>query len=249
MYVLCYDNASEAQARSIFGPLQWASVMRLGPSKWMEGQVFMGLLEARRHEWEDADFVGTLSWRSPEKINIPDFTQLCTHLSGADVIGLLPMPEPLLKSACLRHPRFVDVWFPLLRALGYSAADILNEEMPTFMCNYWLATPHWMQRYCDFYKRATHVLEHEPELQGALWSHSGYSSGLTPTQLQGIFGKPYYPHHPFVCERLPCFFFWKEGAVVAMTPPLVTERFWLQMYGRVPQLAHPQNATQNATKP
>ena len=233
VYVLCYDDASEAQALQRF-QYPWAHVIRVGQSKYMEGQMYLSILEDRAEEWEDADFVGTLSWRAPDKIDIPDFDQLCPRMQGADVIGLLPLPQTLLEQACYRHPRFMEVWHPLLTELGYTEEDITSDAIPAFMCNYWLATPAWMKRYCEFYKRAVHVLETHKGLQGALWSYPGYGTHLSLEKRMQIYGTPYIPYHPFVQERLPCFWFWKEQAVIVLVPE-VASKLWEREYGGVPK--------------
>lgn len=230
VYILCYDAGSEARAREQFGGQPWAHVLRLGPSRYLEGQMYTGVLMDRQAEWQDADFVGTLSWKASEKIDVPDFHSLCSDVAGADVVGLLPLPESPLEQAQVRHPRFKEVWCTLLAQLGYSDDDSASPHIPLFVCNYWLATPHWMRRYCEFYKSAVRVLESHQGVQEALWSHAGYATHLPAETCMQIYGKPYIPHHPFVCERLPCFFFWKQQAVIVLTPQLAT-KFWQELYG------------------
>lgn len=230
VYVLCYNETSIAQAGYNFSKYPWARILPIPTThKYMEGIAYLELLGTLKHEWEDADFVGTLSYKAAEKITIPDMGDLCTRVAEADVIALLPQIQFLVAHACQCHPRFLEVWVPLLLELGYQPADCVNASIPFFACNYWLARPRWMLRFMDFYRRATLVLDTHPALQEALWSDSMYGiSSMSENDLVKVYGKPYMPHHPFIGERLACFYFWKERAVVAMIP-LASEQFVKQV--------------------
>ena len=221
VYVLCYDDTSEAAAKDEFEKHEWARVVRLPDDrrtgKYMEGAAFLGTLQSRKAEWHDADLVGTMSWKASLKIDVNAVADACRRCAGADVVTFLPSTDMLLRSV-LHHPRFLEVWVPLLSHLGYSAPDIVHSDMPAFYCNYWMATPAWMDRFMAFYARVHRALEDLPCIQDALWSHAGYPTHLTRERCIQVYGRPYIPYHPFVCERVPCFFFWKEGASIAPAP-------------------------------
>lgn len=214
VYVLCYDDVSERVARDAF-PYPWARPLRIPESTvYMEGKAFADLLPALRHEWEDADYVGTLSYRAHSKIEVPlDLEAVCER-SGADVVALAPLTCNMLEQATVAHPRFLELWVPVLGALGFSEEQATHPDVPAFLCNYWVARPAWVLRYLDFYARAVRVLETRPDIQDVLWSDPGYVTKLPKDTLLRIYGKPYITYHPFVCERLACFFFWEQGAAV-----------------------------------
>lgn len=225
VYVLCYDDATEAAARAEHAGRAWARVLRVPEpvvgdveGKYLETAAYLSLLDSRRAEWEHADFVGTLSWKASTKIGCVDrIPRLCHAFRRRDVIALLSLPrENLLDQAEAGHPGFSRVWVPLLEGLGYSADDAVDPAVRPFMCNYWLARPAWMDRYSAFCRRAVRLLEAEGPLREAAWRDARYAENqFGEAWCLRTYGRPYLPFHPFVCERLPCFFFWKEGASVA----------------------------------
>jgi hypothetical protein len=223
VYVLCYDAVSELQAQRAFGHFGWARVVHIPTTMFLESVMYWLVLDQRREEWAGSDFVGTLSYCADQKIDVPDMEALCSTAAaeGRDVVALHASDERmLLQQACRSHPRFPEVWVPLLRELGYTEADAIDDGIPAFYCNFWLARPEWMQRYIAFFKRAKAALEGGLDrVQDALWSDSGYPGRLRGRRCNAIWGRPYYPHHCFVAERLPCFFFWKEGASVRLVRP------------------------------
>ena len=231
MYVLCYDDASEEAASRGFARYDWATVTRLpddpGLQRYMEGAAYLKTLHDNRAEWQDADLVGVLSYKAPSKIDVDVLRKVCEDTRGADVVALLPSIENMLAQAARGHPRFMEVWVPLLLSLGYEASDAVSNEIPAFYCNYWLATPTWMTKFLAFYGTVRHALDTLPGIQDALWSDAGYAN--TPERCMHVYGQPYIPHHPFVCERLACFYFWKEKATVALVP-LGKKQFWQEFY-------------------
>jgi hypothetical protein len=66
-----------------------------------------------------------------------------------------------------------------------------------------------MKEYQEFLRKAVLLLEEDPEV----YDDSEYvnPSGITTERLVQISGKPYYTHHSFILERLPCVFFWYKG--------------------------------------
>jgi hypothetical protein len=234
VYVLCYDDHSEARARDEYGVLPWARVLRLPTTtehnKYMEGQVFLGLLESLKHEWEDADFVGTISWKASDKIDVPDMQELCQRAMDGQAISLFFLPEVTVGYSVMAHPRFLQVWVPLLTQMGYAVDDAVSPEFPLLAGNYWLTKPALMSQFCEFYKRAVQVLETHQPLQHALWSDSCYATHLTSDQCMEIYGRPYITHHPFVCERLAGFFFWKHQVKVLKLLDS-SYKFWVHLYG------------------
>lgn len=219
VYVLCYDADTEAHARREFEGVPWARVMFIPTTMYLEGAAYAHSLLRCRHEWADADYVGTLSWKAVQKLALPHIPRVCARRPDADVIALLPGLYPLLEEPMTSRPEFKDVWVPLLCRLGYSAEDAASPDIPTFYCNYWLCRPPWMDRYITFFVQAKGLLDTWPRIQEALWSDSDYEAQMPVERCRQIWGVPYYPFHPFVGERLPCFFFWKEGASVYVHQP------------------------------
>lgn len=234
VYVLCYDSASEEAARREFAEYEWATVTRVpeepGLSKYMEGAAYLKTLHDNRAEWLDADKVGVLSYRASSKIDVGLVRTACVETQEMDVLALLPSTNPLLVDTMLFQPRFLEVWVPLLLHMGFSASDAVHTGIPAFFCNYWLATPAWMDKFLGFFSSATEALDTLPDIQEALWSDSNYNSAtVSAERCEQVYGRPYFPYHPFVCERLACFFFWKEHASIALAP-LGKRQFWQEYF-------------------
>lgn len=235
VYVLCYDAESERKAREAWpaSKYPWARVARLPDdprlSKYMEAAAYLTVLQDREAEWRDADYVGTLSWRAHSKIAVPESWEPII-LDNPDVVPLMPLADPMVLQAARSHPRFLEIYVPLLAALGHSSEKAVSPDIPGFVCNYWLSRPAWMRRYTAWLARAVEVMETAPELQEALWADASYqSAGLPAHRVREVYGRDAVPHHPFVTERLPCFFFWSHGARVAPAP-LALQQFWFQHY-------------------
>ncbi|NBU16993.1 MAG: hypothetical protein EBS48_08270 [Actinobacteria bacterium] len=193
--------------------------MRIPNTVYRESVMYTDVLAQRRDEWKDVDYVGTLSWKALDKIGDVDIQDAvdaaCRYGSRApDVCAFFTAPcQNLLAHAKGCHPRFLEIWVPLLQALGYDDRRIMDPGVPCFYGNYWAATPAWMDKYIEFFVRAKDVLDVGPSWQDALWSDSCYHPGYSTRQVHGL---PHLPYHSLVGERLPCFFFWAEGARVML---------------------------------
>lgn len=234
VYVVCHDDDSRAKAEAAWGAYPWARVTMLpaapATSVYMESAAFLTVLPDRRHEWQDADYVGVFSWRALQKIDLPPNFLDTLGRQDADVVALMPSLDPMLSTTVNSHPRFLQVWVPALLKLGFSPADATSQDMFAFMCNYWLATPAWMGAYMAFFVHVARVLDTaadtDESLHDALWSDSTYPAKVSTEQLMRVYGKPHMPHHPFIAERMPCFFFWKFRATIAVMPLARPFGYW-----------------------
>lgn len=235
IYVLCYDTQTMQHALKQYAPYDWARVVCLpsdtATSRYMEGAAFLKTLPELRAEWEGADMVGILSWKASVKIDITRVQQACEEAVAHkyDVLAFIPGVEHLLTQACRSHPRFLEVWVPLLMSLGHDAQDAVHSDMPAFYCNYWAATPSWMGRFLEFYQAAVRMMDTLPCIQTPLWENSSYGSHVPKEQCMRIYGRPYFPHHPFIGERLASFYFWKEKAEIAMAS-ITQPSFWIDYH-------------------
>jgi hypothetical protein len=219
IYVLCYDQYSWEEAHRHFKDYSWARPFFIPTTFYMENVMYWLCLEQLRSEWYDADYVGTISWKAPQKMKIVDFEKIIedfSFLSDPDVIALYSLLPTggldVLQHAQASHPEFMNIWIPLLKELGYSTEDASFSNLPVFFCNYWVAKPAWMDKYMEFFKNAKQVMDYYEPIQSRLWSDSRFKYGVTKERCLQIYGRAYFPYHAFICERLPNFFFWKEGA-------------------------------------
>lgn len=221
VYVLCHDDHSRRVATEAHAGSSWARVLHIPTTRYLENVVYEHVLGDRPGEWVDADFVGTLSWKAHLGTRLPPrMHELGAALRGAyDVVAFVspahaPFASAMVEHAAAAHPPFLAVWVPLLRELGIPEEEAVSDAIPGFFCNNWMATPAWMALYTAFFQRARRLLDTLPGVRDALWSSSGYRGAIPRERLMEIYGVPYYPMHAFVCERLPCVFFWRHGARV-----------------------------------
>jgi hypothetical protein len=224
IFILCHDDISQEKAFLEFGHHEWATVLRIETTLYLENIMYSSVLMKHKALWEDCDYVGTLAWCARQKVLIPDMDLIRSKIEplleagqACDVVSFANYPKILLQDAQVNHPLFVPIWTALLTEMGYEKADILSTKIFAFYCNYWMARPSWMLAYIEFFGRAKHLLDTYEPIQAALWSDAEYDSGALSDKMKRAFGRPYYPYHTFICERLPCFFFWKHGATVRPT--------------------------------
>ncbi len=216
IFVLTYDDETRKFAEEWTAGLSWATVVHNKTTIYLENLMYSSWLLEHIEQWRDCDYVGTLSWKTPRKIAVPDMQALVSHLTlrNPDVVPFFPCHEPILLQGERHHPLFRQLWCELTRELGISEDQATAPAIPLFFCNYWMARPSWMLRYMEFFKKAQHVLDTCETLQAKLWTDSRFDKAISDEKCMEIFGKPYYPYHCFLCERLPCLFFKLEGAVV-----------------------------------
>ena len=197
-------------------------VVRLPQTVFFETYAFTNIFPDKiiADEWENYDYVGTVSWKAPLKF-MENFRFGKLVMSSivkrapddADVIALVGQHltnYTMLEKASQAHPRFKEVWEGLLGAFNkYTPEEISTEGMTPMLCNYWLARPQHAIKFIDFMKKAHHLMETLPSIQEPLWSNALYWANKNLTQK--IFGLDYYAYHPFVLERLTPFFFNSEN--------------------------------------
>ena len=236
LFLLCYNDHSENIARHGYPELESVSkVVRLPRHKLMENSVFLHY----SHEFPKDGYVGFLSWKARDKLRplpslrfITEKILSSAHAPPPDVLYFSrASPNPsktMLENACACHPQFKELWVALLTQLGYSSEDALRGNIPFIAYNYWIASVSWAQRYRDFMLRVVDVLSSwgtTSKMGRILHSDSNYKGRLSTEEKIQIFGFPHYTYHPFLLERLPGFFFFKEGANMVGywdTPTLLT---------------------------
>ena len=220
VYIICYNDHTEAEAKRRFRGQSWGRILRIDSTPYLESEVYNSHLLSLQREWLDADYVGTLAWRAHDKTEI-NMEKIKGVLQDAqpDVFAFLLGTMQMLSQATTFHPNFGHNWLQLLSRMCYDERDCMHPDIPFFACNYWLARPRWMRAYISFFQNAKMIIDNPRlPLHLEMWKDAKYSTSLmSPSRCLEVFGVPYFPFHPFVCERLPCFFFWFYRAKV-LTP-------------------------------
>lgn len=215
IYVLAYNDATFEDAKKAF-PQPWFKPIIIPSTMYLENIMYIQLLMEHIDEWENADYVGTISYKAPRKMKVPDFGMKNSEISieDPDVVIFWSSGEQLVKQAQRCHPQFANIWTKTMTNLGYIQQDFTDPSIKVFFSNYWMAKPVWMKKYIQEFSRLKDTLDNDPDILPLVFMDAKY---VTPHPISTercieIFTKPYYTYHPFICERFSCFYFWKHGA-------------------------------------
>ena len=148
-------------------------------------------------QWEDADYVGTVSHRAflkfPEQKG--DLLNKVKNPSGKFVGLIKPYTDPKY------HDEFMKTTFEhMLSRVGLKPSD------EWFLCNYWCCPPSVMKEYVRWFNE-----KWLPVLASTdgLWDDAKHFTPYKPSETSLILhtGRPYYTYHPFMCERVVSPFF------------------------------------------
>lgn len=218
LYVVCHDNYSKGYSVLHYGSIPYAKIHRIPTTQYFETHLFLSDLADRREEWERVDYVGMITWRAKQKIALPNFDAVihAAKRASADVIAFYkPSCElqlNLVEWGQRCHPHFSYLWSIMCEQLGYDRSHYESKDIPAFYCNYWMATPTWIERYMEHIQKAKTILEtydtEDGKFQRLLNCNSGFQYKVPRP------GIKYISYHCFLLERLPCLFFWVNGAKV-----------------------------------
>jgi hypothetical protein len=220
IYIL-YHNQESFKLASKFLKFKWAKLRKIYSTKYFESIIFL-YLDKNRDEWINKKFVGILTYNSYKKVKLFNVEMLAEKYSNYDVIPFNNYYRtPLLIASEYYHPSFINIWEQILLSFNYDINDILSLKIPVFYNNYWMAKPEWIIKYIAFYKNVVYFMENNKNIKYLLYQNSKYNGKLLeyPEILIKICGRPYYTFHPFIIERLVCFFFWVHGAKIYQPKP------------------------------
>lgn len=230
LYIICHDSKSEENAtRFSLKVANEQAKVRAVPfrvsdsSPYFESQVFetMDLSKNIEYEWVG---VITSSFESKMGINVPCIQKQVEdgELSGASVISLfnLDFVKPrvnrsvsFIESIAMQHGPYI--WMAihyLFKLQGFKEDEIMNQEIKGFFSNWWIAKPHVMKLYVEFFKRCQKIVDVHPLVssyvnQDSYYLGYGHKQSVENEKIKKIFGRDYYCLHPFLFERLPPIFF------------------------------------------
>lgn len=209
---LIYHNDSSYQAIKEYENYPYIKLVRIETTKYFESIIFKYLAE-NKNDWISKKYVGLLTYSFKRKLRISlDRLFNILNTDKYDLVSLHHVKGPYsILGGSFHGDLKKKIFDHVLPMFGYETP--INYNIPTFFCNYWITRPIWMEKYIDFALAFIDKLndENDTYLQSMLNSSSQYIGKLTPSQLTKLFGVPYYPNHPFIMERLPCIFFWKNN--------------------------------------
>jgi hypothetical protein len=216
IYLIYHDNKSYEVIKK-YENYPYIKIFYNQSTKYFESYIYW-YLHKNKHEWQGMDYVGMLTYSFMSKINIKldelyQRVLQSLHTTDYDLISFYNFPFNMLRSF---HGKIGEIFNSTLHEFGFKV-PINFSNVYVFFCNYWITKPYLMSEYLDFATKYMTKLDNQNNkyLQLALNSNSGYTkvrgAKLLPERLMQIAGFPYYTHHAFVMERLPCLFFWNKG--------------------------------------
>lgn len=189
-----------------------------GRSPFFENEVIKLLINSYCNK--GAEYFGVLSWRFTAKIRLPgnkpmhsqQLFNLMEKHPGYDIYSFFGRHHPHnpFNPATNGHGRALPTIAQLLcdrLRIGLNLSTWKAQHL-VFM-NYFLARNEVYERYVSDFLIPAMCRMNDPEdreLYNLVWQNSLYlETGITKLErarLQAMYGKPYYPYHAFVCERL-----------------------------------------------
>lgn len=167
-----------------------------------ENAFWKQLLEIK-DEWWKCDMVGTISCTAHTKVNIANIDSILRDRKkwSSGYYNFFDTNKPIANEY---HPH-------LLHIIDDVCASIYLTKPTVAYCNYWMCTPFKMLQFIPW------VLDTLiPAVKGHPLSmeNSKYPIRHKDTHLVQLCGVPYYPHIPFVIERLNKGFFMQASIAV-----------------------------------
>jgi len=208
IYVLCHTKERFTSAQQIYKPWPWAiPILMKYQDCTFENAFWKQLLEIK-DEWASCDMVGSVSYSAYKKIRMTAIDSIIRDRNKWKS-GYVNFNNTQ-KSITNDHPNLLRIINDVMKTIGM--------PRPTFSCcNYWMCTPDKMTRFIDWFETMLKpvVLAHPLAMTNAQ-----YPGSLNKQALMTVCGTPFYPHVPFVIERLNKAFFvnyWKSEPASAIS--------------------------------
>ena len=203
IYVLYYDENSKAEAEKVYGKYSWARIIFNPTSKYLETGFIVNILPTLVHEWQDKDYVGTISWKTHTKTNIAIENLDYAKKNDIDLVYFMYGDsnfEGMFNQIDTYHPFFTKIW----KLIFNDYPDPFPKNIAAFYCNYWIAKPSVMINYIEFTKTIRDKIEINADIKHLIEKNAMWTQ--PPSTYKLITGKKFYMYHPFIMERLPSFF-------------------------------------------
>lgn len=197
IYVLCFNTETLYIAQEYYKKYNWAKPIIIENQDYTFENAFLPQLLKLKDEWINYDMVGMISWKAYQKIDINNINNL--YNNNNNYVYFLNSKRKINDDAIF-HPNLIELWNYLVKEL-----DIKKFDFNLSYCNYFMCKPHIMIQYINWYleKCLPVLLKNELSYTDAM-----YCDGqLKPDKLIKLWGKPYYPHIPFILERFNKAFF------------------------------------------
>lgn len=215
IYLVYHDHASYKVIEK-YAKYNYVKLFYNATTKYFESNIFNYLAE-NKNEWIEKDYVGILTYSFRTYIG-KDLNEIYLKIiekikrnKDLKLISLygIYIPKQYFIDG---HKKLRNIFDHTLPSFNFKIPINYNNITP-FYRNYWLTTPELISQYINFALKFMEKLEDKSDifLQEMINSDAQYNGKLPKRMLERICGFPYYTHHCFVMERLPCIFFWKNN--------------------------------------
>ena len=204
IYILCPSEEKLKIANDLYKKYFWAKPILLKYQDYSFENSFWKQIYEENEEWITCEMVGTLAYSAYKKINLEHVDRI--------IINKLYFPNtyfnffdtniPIPNFNTIKHPNFNAIWNNVLASL-----HLVNTTENC--CNYWMCKPELMKYFIYWYRNIClpELLKHPLILENASYTGSDFDNTVKQNELIKLWGKPYYPNFPFICERLNKSFF------------------------------------------
>lgn len=232
VYVICHDDDSQAKAevvKQLYFP-KCGVIFRIPRSTvYFENELFSHLME-NCGEWQNADYVGQVTYRFMEKVYspVPNIEQEIQKNPKGDIFTLYNIDFwsynknyntrcrlHVLNHARFNHGyRFIQAWNMLTSTIDTYENYTTNPMglYEGFFCNFWVAKVEWMKKYINVFDKVKSIMQNDKALKDIINSDSQYKGNMDPNKLKAITGYPFYTLHAFILERFPIWYFKTRSA-------------------------------------
>lgn len=203
IYVLCHTQERFNAASSIYGKYYWAlPILMKYQDCTCENAFWKQLLEIK-DEWFACDMVGTISFSASRKVNIDKIDRIIRDKSKwtSEYYHFWDTGQPLQNDY---HPHIMEI----VRDVCATVKCTIPTLAP---CNYFMCSP---TRMLQFIPWVIEILIPAVQAHPLAMTNSLYIGSVSPNECMEKWGVPYYPHVPFVLERLNKAFFSDENNIL-----------------------------------
>ena len=194
IYILCYNTQLLNYAKNMY-KYPWAQPILLEKQDASFENVFWKQLDKLYEDWKEEDYVGVLAYSAFKKINIPKLNyKIMNNVYQHDYVHFAGTNKSVLHHHTI-HPHYHKIMTDCLQEFQVQGKECF--------CNYFMCRPLWMKKFIEWHSSIMKKLIKHP----LIYTNANYHSKLTKYQLIQLWGYPFYPHLPFILERLNgCFF-------------------------------------------
>mgnify|MGYP003924155357 FL=1 len=205
IFILCPSVERLKSIQHMYEPYPWAVPIVIEKQGIELENNFWEQLIGIRSIWENCEMVGTMSNSCYKKINLQEVNNIIInrHYRPNRYHHFMDSNVPIPNNNTQKHPYFNQIWNDMLKQLNLKTTTENN-------ANYWMCHPILMKKFIIWYTQIMHptIMEHPYILSDAQYQDEwGNHDQDQNSPMMKIWGKPYFPHFPFVVERLnKCFF-------------------------------------------